>query len=82
MINCDFTKDTNGLWQCKYCNWIYPLKSEKPPRRNCPKAQQQLIAKFDELLLSGNDREADTIANKLLCLEMRKAKMPCRGKRH
>ena len=40
MTDCPFELNVNGLWQCprKGCGWVYPLKSDKPPRRNCPKA--------------------------------------------
>jgi hypothetical protein len=23
-------------WTCPLCGWVYPLDSDKPPRRNCP----------------------------------------------
>lgn len=36
MIDCPFTLNTDGLWQCPKCNWTYKKKSDKPPRRNCP----------------------------------------------
>ena len=38
MTDCNFHLNTDGLWQCSRegCRWIYPIKSDKPPRRNCP----------------------------------------------
>ncbi len=39
MTDCPFTLNANGFYQCPICKWIYPIypkKSDKPPRRNCP----------------------------------------------
>ncbi len=38
MTDCPFTLNADGLWQCpnEGCGWVYPKKSDKPPRRNCP----------------------------------------------
>ena len=35
MIDCPFTLNAAGLWQCPQCKWVYKLESDKPPRRNC-----------------------------------------------
>jgi len=40
MIDCDFQLE-NGYWICLTCSWKYPRKSDKPPRRNCPKKRGQ-----------------------------------------
>ena len=48
-FDCQFQINTNLLFQCKQCGWVYPIKTEKPPRRNCPKARLLLgdyIARF------------------------------------
>ena len=38
MTDCPFTLNPEtGLWQCPDCGWVYKKKSDKPPRRNCPK---------------------------------------------
>jgi len=39
-MDCLFNLNPDGLWQCtrKGCGWVYPIKSDKPPRRNCPKS--------------------------------------------
>ena len=37
-MNCPFTLNADNLWQCPQCGWVYPRASDKPPRRNCPKA--------------------------------------------
>lgn len=37
MTDCHFTLNADGQLQCEYCNWVYPLEADKPPRRNCPK---------------------------------------------
>jgi hypothetical protein len=37
-MDCPFQLNTDGLWQCPQCKWVYKLKADKPPRRNCPKA--------------------------------------------
>ena len=42
MTDCPFTLNADGLWQCETCQWIYPHKSDKPPRRNCPKRRKPL----------------------------------------
>lgn len=36
-MDCTFALNTDGLWQCtrEECRWVYPIKSDKPPRRNC-----------------------------------------------
>lgn len=36
MTDCPFTLNTDGLWQCPDCGWVYKRKADKPPRRNCP----------------------------------------------
>lgn len=36
MTDCLLELNPNGLWQCTRCGWVYPIKSDKPPRRNCP----------------------------------------------
>lgn len=38
MSDCPFQLNRCGLYQCPQCGWIYPRKSKKPPRRNCPKS--------------------------------------------
>ena len=38
MIDCPLELNADGLWQCPDCNWIYKRKTDKPPRRNCPKS--------------------------------------------
>ena len=37
IMDCPFSLNGDDLWQCsnKGCEWVYPRKSEKPPRRNC-----------------------------------------------
>jgi len=37
MTDCSFIINADGLWQCWDCGWIYKRKSDKPPKRNCPK---------------------------------------------
>lgn len=37
MINCPLQL-VDGKWTCPLCGWVYPLDSEKPPHRNCPKS--------------------------------------------
>jgi len=53
MIDCQFEK-VNGYWKCSLCNWVYPLKSDRPPHRNCPGAPSRglgdTIAKFTKVL--------------------------------
>lgn len=36
-MNCLLELNSSGLWQCtrEQCRWIYKLRSDKPPRRNC-----------------------------------------------
>jgi len=41
VTDCPFQLNADGLWQCPDCDWVYPRKSEKPPRRNCPKAKSR-----------------------------------------
>jgi len=36
--DCRFDLNADGLWQCTQCPYIYPIKSAKPPRRNCPQS--------------------------------------------
>lgn len=35
VTDCLFSRNADGLWQCANCGWVYPLYSDKPPRRNC-----------------------------------------------
>ena len=44
MINCP-TKLVDGKWTCPNCGWVYPLQSERPPHRNCPKASSAKLPK-------------------------------------
>ena len=37
-MDCPFTLNPDNLWQCTQCNWVYKIPSDKPPRRNCPRA--------------------------------------------
>ena len=60
MTDCPFELNTDDLWQCPQCGWVYKLKSVKPPRRNCPKApdreeaeKQRLDRELQELVDSG-----------------------------
>lgn len=39
MINCP-TDLVDGKWTCPLCDWIYPLDSDQPPKRNCPKSPE------------------------------------------
>jgi hypothetical protein len=47
MINCPLQR-VAGKWTCPLCGWVYPLDSDRPPHRNCPKSPEgrpgQLIA--------------------------------------
>jgi rubredoxin len=38
MTDCPLTL-VAGRWTCPDCGWVYRLKSEKPPRRNCPEGR-------------------------------------------
>ena len=38
MTDCPLERNAKGFWQCPDCNWIYKRKTDKPPRRNCPKS--------------------------------------------
>jgi len=38
MIDCPFQLNADGLWQCTQCPYIYPIRSDKPPRKICPMA--------------------------------------------
>lgn len=38
MMECPFQLNDDGLWHCPQCNKPHPIKSDKPPRRKCPKA--------------------------------------------
>lgn len=38
MIDCDFQIEGKH-WTCQTCHWKYSRKSDKPPRRNCPKGK-------------------------------------------
>ncbi len=42
MTDCPFTLNADDLWQCPTCGWVYPHKSDKPPRRNCPATRKPL----------------------------------------
>ena len=35
MSDCQMELD-GRLWCCPLCGWVYPLPSDRPPRRNCP----------------------------------------------
>lgn len=52
MINCPFDL-VDGKLTCPQCDWVYPLRSDKPPKRNCPKSPEgragRLIAVLHEI---------------------------------
>jgi hypothetical protein len=54
MTDCPFTLNADNLWQCPQCGWVYPRASDKPPRRNCPKApdapQRQARTRREKIL--------------------------------
>lgn len=35
---CSFVCRSDGLYQCEWCNWVYTLRVDKPPKRHCPSA--------------------------------------------
>ena len=37
-IDCPFHLTPEGVWVCPQCGHEYPRPSDRPPRRNCPKA--------------------------------------------
>ena len=81
MMSCSFELNSSGLWQCQQCDWVYPFQSDKPPRRNCPKALDAMIAEFDRLMEIGDDDEADGLAERLICFgARRRAGKPCKKK--
>jgi len=83
-MECHFSDTTNsdGLWKCERCGWVYFRKASKPPRRPCPKALPELIAQFDALLESGDDEAADELGKRIMCYELRRLnKKPCGGKK-
>jgi hypothetical protein len=45
MNDCPFTL-VAGRWTCPDCGWVYRRESEKPPRRNCPKAEEVRSSRF------------------------------------
>ena len=44
MTDCPLQLNADGHWQCPQCNWVYPLKSDNPPHRNCMKAPSIRLA--------------------------------------
>lgn len=72
--DCVFPKlNSDGLWQCSQCRWAYPLKSDKPPRRNCPKAPSRglgdtivKITRFLGIKKCGGCRKRQKKLNKLV----------------
>ncbi len=35
-IDCEFTQNDAGLWQCGLCDYTCPVPLDTPPHRNCP----------------------------------------------
>ncbi len=42
MTDCPLALNAIGLYQCPTCGWVYKIKSDKPPRRNCPATRKPL----------------------------------------
>jgi len=40
MHNCNFQLNDDGLWQCAECEWVFPRKTENPPKRACRKESE------------------------------------------
>lgn len=53
MTDCPFEPDARG-WRCPQCGYVFPHKTDRPPRRNCPKAPSRglgdTIAKVTRLV--------------------------------
>ena len=50
MSNCPFQLDAaTNRWTCPQCGWVYPRQSQKPPKRNCPKAPDRKKAAAERL---------------------------------
>jgi len=49
-MNCTFTPNAEGLWQCSACGWTYKRTINKPPRRHCPSRPTDIIlAQYDHI---------------------------------
>lgn len=54
MTDCPLQLNDDGLWQCPDCDWIYPRKAEKPPRRTCRNVPD-IIEAAEKLGITGDD---------------------------
>ena len=54
MSECQLRLNSEGFLQCPDCDWIYKLKSEKLPRRPCPKSPA-LTEAAEKLGITGDD---------------------------
>ena len=55
MTDCPFTLNANGLWQCPDCGWVFKLKRDKPPRRNCP------ASRTPEAIAEAKEQKAEAV---------------------
>ncbi len=65
MMDCPFTLNADGLWQCPDCKWIFPKRTDKPPRRNCPKKLTPEARAQREAARAEQDRQAKREAEQL-----------------
>jgi len=74
MRDCRFALNTKGLYQCtrKGCGWVYPLKADKAPHRNCDVSEglgdtiAWLIKRFLRIAGCGGCRKRQAWLNRLL----------------
>lgn len=52
MTDCPFQLNVDGFYECPDCHWVYKRKSDKPPRRNCPKAPDVNTPEYRETIKS------------------------------
>ncbi len=76
---CPFKLTKKGYWQCPKCKYLFPIKSDKPPRRNCPKATVVISYVTERLEIGTKDTPSrglgDTIAKIAKAIGIR----PCGG---
>ncbi len=75
-LDCPLERIDVGLWECPYCGWTY--RGRIAPKRNCPRARDRFIAEIDRLLDMPEtpeiNAEIDAMADRLICLERRRAR--------
>jgi len=87
---CALLRNAEGLWACELCGWVYPIRADLPPRRNCPAlpgaieaARRRLVEEIQQRHRPGLHQPLAVIAAELeICLACPRWALPGRCTRY